>query len=505
MCRVTETLRPTDRLVRALLVPAAVFIAACADHNCQTDLWHHLARGRVLVEEGTLLDADRFTFTVAGRPFRDVNWLWQGGFYLFYRAGGLPLVQTANAAVLALTMGLLFALARRRCGSPAVACGVCVAAFLGLWPLLIIRPQTLSLLLFVVLMGVLDAARDRPRWLLAPPLVMALWANVHGGFPVGLVLVAAHALAAGADALAHGEANAPRWPVRCGRACLPWLLCLAASAGATLANPYGWHVYEYVGLTSGTASARHIDEWLPPGLDSLTGKVFAAWLVAALVLAATRGGRPGLRDTIVACCFLPAACGSVRMVAWWLLASAPVLAASVASAWPRLRAADANDDRPSASAGLVCLALAAVAVLNLPSLETYNPALRLPGRGHRTETDLQACADYVAGRGGGRVFSRFAWGEYLGWALAPAGTVFMDGRIEIFPDEVWNQYAAVTRGRADWEEILDGYGVNWLILDVSGYHGQLLPFVARSGRWEEVFRQGDACVFAGPPGADVRK
>jgi hypothetical protein len=496
MCRLTNALRPTDRLVRALLVPAAVFIATSVDRNYQTDLWHHLARGRVLVEEGTLLDNDRFTFTVGGKPFRDVNWLWQGASYCVYRAGGLPLVQTINAAILALTLGLLFALARRRCGSPAIACGVCAVAFLGLWPLLIIRPQSFSLFLFVVLMGVLDAAKDRPRWLLAPPLVMALWANVHGGFPVGLVLIAAHALAVGVDALTGGGVAAPRWPVRCYRACRPWLLCLAASAAATLANPYGWHVYEYVGLTSATAPARHIDEWLPPGVDSLTGKVFAASIVAALLLFGSRGGRPARRDVIVACCFLPAACGSVRMVAWWLLVSAPVLAASAAGAWPRLRVADAGDDRTSTLAGLVCLALAAVAVLNLPSLESYNPVLRLPGRGHRTETDLQACAQYLAEHGGGRVFSRFAWGEYLGWALAPAATVFMDGRIEIFPDDVWNQYEAVTRGHADWQEIFDGYRVDWLVLDASGYHGRLLPLVKRSARWEEVFRQGDAVVYA---------
>src|SRR4051794_39183441 len=117
MCRVTRLLRPTDRLIRTLLAPALIFIATSIDRNYQTDLWHHLARGRVFVEEGVLLDTDRFTFTVTDQPFRDVNWGWQIVFYYLYRAGGLPLVQTANSAVLALMMGLLFALTRRYCGS----------------------------------------------------------------------------------------------------------------------------------------------------------------------------------------------------------------------------------------------------------------------------------------------------------------------------------------------------------------------------------------------------
>jgi hypothetical protein len=496
MCRATDLLRPTDRLVRALLAPALVFIATGIDRNYQTDLWHHLARGRAIVEEGKLLNEDRFTYTVPGLPFRDVNWGWQVACYHLYRVGGLPLIQTANSAVLAVTMGLLFGLARRRSASAVAAAGVCTVAFIGLWPLLIIRPQTSSLLLFVLLMNVLDLAARNPSWLLAPPLVMALWVNVHGGFPVGLVLVGAHLLAVGVEAYAREHPVVRLRGRRVAHACFPWAVCLAGCVAATLVNPYGWRVYEYVGLTSGTASSRHIDEWLPPGLDSLTGKVLALSVTAGMILSSIAGRRPILRDMIVPCCFLPAACGSVRMVAWWLLAVTPVLTARLVEAWPRLRSADEGDDRPTTSAALVVVLLAAAAVLSVPWLERYNPVFRMPGRGHRTETDLQAAADYIVDHGGGRVFTRFAWGEYVGWSLAPYGTVFMDGRIEIFPDKVWAEYSAITRGRADWEDILAGYDVDWLLLDESsGYHGQLLPFVRRSANWREVFRSGDAVLF----------
>jgi hypothetical protein len=179
----------------------------------------------------------------------------------------------------------------------------------------------------------------------------------------------------------------------------------------------------------------------------------------------------------------------------------PFLAGRLAATVPRLRSADAGDDRVTASAASVCLALLAAGVLSLPWLERYNPVFRLPGRGHRAETDLQAAVGYIAGHGGGRVFTRFAWGEYVGWALAPYGTVFMDGRIEIYPDEVWGRYSAVTRGRADWEAILDEHDVGWLLLDESGYHGQLLPLVAATGRWREAFRQANVTLFVRSGGA----
>jgi hypothetical protein len=483
---------PTDAWVRALLPLALIFIATTCDRNYQTDLWHHLARGRAIVEEGRLLDADRFTYTVAGRPLRDANWGWQVLFFQVHQLGGLPLVQVVNSLTLTVALGVLFALARRRAGSVRVASGVCIVTFFGLWPLLLIRPQTFSLLLFVVLYALQEGARRR-RWLLAlAPPVLLLWANLHGGFPVGLVLVGCYALAA----LLGDSAERPGFrPADVARRTWPWAVCLGACMAATLLNPYGWRVYEYIRLTSSTAPARRIDEWLPAGLNLLTGKVWVASLLGLLVLFAVSNRRPAMRELCLMCCFLPAACGSARMIAWWLLVSAPVLAAQIGAVLPQRWRDGPVADNPSRGAAVVCGLLLVGMVLSLPWLEPLNPVMRLPGRAHRTEGDLQAVADRLADEGRGRLFTRFAWGEYMAWALTPHSTVFMDGRIEIFPDDVWEQYAAVTRGRADWEEVLASYGVDCLLLDATGYHRDLLPLVERSPGWRRCLRQGDAVLF----------
>jgi hypothetical protein len=485
MLRAVRLLFPTDRWTRFFLAPALVFIATAVDRNYQTDLWHHLARGRVIVTEGRLLDTDRFTYTVAGKSFQDVNWGWQVAFYKLHALGGLALVQTVNSAILAAMMAVLVALAWRRSGSLAAACAVCVFTFFGLWQLIIIRPQTFSLLLFVVLHSVLEGATRRPWLLLLPPLLMVVWVNVHGGFPIGLVLIGCYALAA-----RNASEGSPR--LRFARV----FVCLAASVLATLANPYGWRVYEYVGRTSNAASGRHIDEWMPPGLNSLTGKVWVLSLLLMLTLFALSRRRPRWIDVCLVCGFLPLACGSIRMVVWWLLISAPILAVQLAEAWPRLRQLDQAADRPSLGNAIACAVIVLAMVLSLPWLEALNPILSRPGRAHRTENDLQAIADRLSAEvRGGRIFTRFAWAEYLGWSLAPRYVVFMDGRIEIIPDEVWHEYGAVTRGRSDWEEILSHYDVDCLLLDTAGYHHDLLPLVERSARWRRVEQRGDGVLF----------
>ena len=76
----------------------------------------------------------------------------------------------------------------------------------------------------------------------------------------------------------------------------------------------------------------------------------------------------------------------------------------------------------------------------------------------------------------------------------------MDGRIEIYPDEVWDQYGTITRGQPDWQKILDGYKVDALVLDAEFHHSSgLLPAVRQSPQWKEEFKAGNALLFVRNP------
>src|SRR5262249_38162715 len=252
MFRATSLPRPSDRWMRLLLAPAIIFIATAINRGYQTDFWHHLARGRAIAEQGRLVNNDLFTFTVAGKPLQDANWGSQLIYYGLYRIGGLTLVQAINSLTLAAMMAVLVGLTWRRSGSLAVAYGVCLLVFVGLWQLLIIRPQTFSLLLFVLMYAALEGAPER-RWRYAvPPILMALWVNLPGGFPRGLGLVGCFLLASLVRACLN-VSDSVRWKEAAALA-----LGLGAAGLAALSIPYGWKVYQYVGLTSTVAPSRGI-------------------------------------------------------------------------------------------------------------------------------------------------------------------------------------------------------------------------------------------------------
>lgn len=485
-----RVLLPTNNWARLLLAPAILFIATCVDRGYLTDFWHHLARGQAMAEQGRIIDRDLFTYTVADEPFKDANWLTQLFYHWLFTQGGLPLVQVVNALTLAVMLGLLVWLCRRLSGSWLLACALGVFVFFGLWQVLIIRPQTFSLLLFVGLYCLLLFSEQR-RWLLLfPPVIMALWANLHGGFPIGLVLVGSFFLASGLEAVRQGGASEAA-----NRRLRDLMLCLGACALATLINPYGWTIYQYVQVTSARASGRSIDEWVPPGLNLLIGKLWLASLLGVIVLLAYSRRRPSLYEICLVVCFLPLACGSVRMIAWWLLVWAPVVAAHLPELLgQRFRSVEA-DRQPSLGAAVFCGILAVGMVLSTPWLERYSP-LQALGRGtNRVEDDLAGILARVQETGAApRVFSRLEWGEYLSWSFGPRGQVFMDGRIEIYPDSAWRDYSDVTRARADWQEILDRYQVDCLLLDTP-FHEDLLKQVERSPRWRQADKSGRAVLY----------
>jgi hypothetical protein len=278
-------------------------------------------------------------------------------------------------------------------------------------------------------------------------------------------------------------------------------LCLAATLAATLINPYGWEVYHYVGATSARAAGRGIEEWVRPSLHTLIGKVWLGSMIAALLVFARSPRKLATREAILLLAFLAISVGSVRMIVWWFLALAPILAASLAELLPARTRVD-EDDAPAWANTACAMMLAAAALFCLPGLSAYNPLIT---HKERVERHLAAAMHELPRQGSGaRIFSRLEWGEYLGWSLAGKGRVFMDGRVEIIPDSIWADYAAITTGQEGWNEILKRYRVDCLVLDAE-FHARtgLLPRVERSREWQRGGQVGPAIIYTRRMNAEI--
>ncbi|MEA2864299.1 MAG: hypothetical protein QOC84_2255 [Bradyrhizobium sp.] len=164
------------------------------------DTYWQIELGRSILEQKAVPRTDIYSFTMYGQPWISTQWLAQALLAVSYSIAGWTGPVVLGAASIAVTFGLLVRFLVRRLSDGASMAFTGAAVALAAVHL-VARPHVLALPIMVTWVGALLAAIDRrtaPSFWLLP--LMALWANLHGGFVLGLALIAPMAL----DAVGRG-------------------------------------------------------------------------------------------------------------------------------------------------------------------------------------------------------------------------------------------------------------------------------------------------------------
>jgi hypothetical protein len=478
------SVRLTFRQLLAFVAVGLPVVVALRFSIATIDLGYLIRAGEVTLDARSVLRTDVMTFTMAGEPW--VNQQWGAGvlFALGYRAGSWELLALLRAILVGTTFALVY-LACRASGAGARAAGwLTIGAFLVSLDGLALRAQSVGLCLLALTLWILASRERRPRlqWLL--PLVVVLWVDAHGSFVLGPALVA----------MAWLEDLTARRPYA-RRTLAVALACLAA----TLLNPYGPNVYAYlVSLSTNPVVRDQIAEWRPTSPASTIGFLFSLSVVAVVVLA-IRGRRCVPWPRIVALVVLFAlAVTAVRGVFWWAI-SAPVL---IAPALPERRE---RRDEPRALNTAIAAILVVVGVLLLPWFRpTYASDANSPqttdGVLSYAPVGLTSRIPEVAPTGA-RVFAAQIWASWLEVAF-PEHPVFVDSRIELFPAELWEEYDLVSDGRDGWQDVLDRWDIDLLLLS-RNQQEDLIEVIERDGApgWTVVHEDANGLLLVRAPAA----
>ncbi len=498
------------RLLVAILFVAVFTMAARAPAD--TDTWWHLQAGRATWESGHILRSDIFSHTRQGQPWINHSWLSQVLLYLLFHHFGYAGLGLFQALVVTLAFGFVYAQMEGPVFLRALVIILAAAASAVIW---IARPQLLSFLLTAVvgyLLHLFKWRRVNRLWLL-PPLFV-LWVNLHGGYALGFILLAGFLAGEVFNHLLPypPDADAPR---------LPWraigLVTLVAGLSflCLVLNPYTTRMWTYYLETVRINVLQDfIQEWQSPNFHPLSAQPFI-WLWLATLAAVGLSGRrlDGVDLALVAGLSYSALLAG-RNIGPFALVAAPVLSRHAAAALDRWTAAARargwlGPPRRRRETGvaprwalvnwllLTLVVLAAGAKAAVPWSAAFN-------RAHERETLPVGGIEWIrAHRPPGEMFNSYNWGGYLIWHLWPDYRVFVDGRTFLYGDRLLREYLRVRAAAPGFEDVLDEYGVNLVLVEAGSCTAVAL---AADEDWTEVYADDIAVIFTRrPPLAAARQ
>lgn len=244
-----------------------------------SDTGWHIRTSHWILDHRQFLYTDPFSFTRPGHLW--FAWEWGTGviFAGFHQLGGLAMVSLASGLLILAAMLVLLRWMIWRGSSILVAFPLLLLAVSGSSLHFLARPHIFSILFFVIPLWLFDYDRRHPSpriWLLVP--LTLLWVNIHGAWPILLVLGGTHLAAS----VLYRDGSALRL-----------LRVLTACSAISFVNPYGWHLHQHLFLNvSWKWVVEFIDEYQSPKFRSEGLFHFELLLLSGVATAFARAPLP---------------------------------------------------------------------------------------------------------------------------------------------------------------------------------------------------------------------
>ncbi len=450
--------RYDESRMKELLSTRHVFIALlflgifgmAARNVVDPDIWWHLKTGEWITQHRAIPHVDPFSYTRAGQPWIAHEWLSELLIYVLYRvagAGGL-------IVVFALIHCAAFFLLYVRCGPNRFVSGaITVWGALATATLWGVRPQIISLLFASLWILILERSERKPELLWWTLPLLLLWVNLHAGFALGLGFLGLFLLGELFENVFASSSSTSNARLRA------LSLMLLLNLLLVPLNPNGakmlWYPLETLRSKAMQAS---INEWASPNFHRGDQWPFLLLLLAAFAMLAWSRVRVRPRDVLLLSASAFAGLSSIRMIPFFVLVAVPVISRSFTSGLGREQSSIRQ--RPAAFAvlnGVILLAMTGFVSLHLAQVIRRQP------EAEATYFPAGAVAYLAAHPAVGPIFNYYDWGGYLIFKLYPGTRVYIDGRADLYGDQLMEQRADTDYLRDGWQQSLAQWKIRTVI------------------------------------------
>jgi hypothetical protein len=436
------------------------------------DFWWHLKSGEMMVQDRGLLQIDPFTYTedgaVTAREAMILKgyWLWQLTAYALYSLLGVNGIFLLNGLTILALVGVVAQQLYRQKVNYVLAIMLMALGFYllrSIYPLE--RPQVVSFLCAAILLAQLARVREGGRLGWTLPLLMLVWANLHGGFVVGNLILLCFA----AGVLLEYRHDLPRL-----RHLLGWSVI---GIMASLLNPNGALVFGELFNFYHSDLMTGINEYQGTWIIFRQGFWFVAILWFLIVLYGVGIWRARCRywpELFVSFFLASFSVVYLRNVGFFAVAMLPAIGFYLQQGSPQ------RTRLIGPAAGYLLVFIAASALLWRAGEDWQ----RQSKTGAVSPLNPQESSQFILSSGlSGRMFNSYTFGGYQLWKLYPQHRVFIDGRgldADVYRD--WKKMVSASLqevgGRKEFEVLLDLYGIDYVV-QPHIYHdtGRLTPLL----------------------------
>lgn len=291
------------RLGRWVLVLLILFFFVCfllrGSIVQDPDFGWHIQAGNTILTHG-IPYLDPFSYSMPSYPFVDHEWFTNVIWSLIYTAwGSEPLLVILSILAIASLLLQVKIGETKWVNIPFFLAAGTLFEFVG------IRTQVITWFFFSLLLFILYQPKLWQRWRFGLPLLFLLWANLHGGFGIGLGVLAIFLIGRSLE-----EKNKRR----------EMLVFLILCIGATLLNPFGFRLWgEFLSQLTDTNLRWSITEWYPA--IYFMNMAFWIYFILSIFLVIRYWRKYQKTELFLYFFFLLAAFSAIRNIPLWVIAS----------------------------------------------------------------------------------------------------------------------------------------------------------------------------------------